>query len=344
MKINLKIWVGVILLSALVIAFRNFDFPSGKKYLVNRMFRETNAKHVPNQFIEGGLDISTLYSDSIIAAFSQRSLNDSMNDCNIRYYDIGSFNALDSFGFQLAKTAQLKYCTRNRVYYIDRFGLYGYNPESQVHEKLTAENLKCLNILQVNANTLILFAEEANGSKYTTGYYTIDLDTKKISLSKLLEDNEVSHAPNNSLIYSGKFKRVDQNSVIYYCDKYSKVYFFDNEGRFVKEFTTADQAPKPQLVSDKHAFYYKRGNTFNVNNSIHVENDKLLAFSCRSEPVKYMIIDIYSLETGKYLSSTKLQYKDWNCPDIISVSKSGRNAIINFQDGVAMFDLAGLGL
>jgi hypothetical protein len=283
--------------------------------------------------------VSTLYSDKIICSFSLSSLDSNMNSCSVQYYDIVHFNAVNRFTFELPKTAQIKYCSPETVFYIDRFNLYAYDPVKKKHEKMNDNDFKCVNVSQTGSNSLLLLGEEAVDSSYRFGYFRLDLTSKKRVLAKELERNKATYAAPNSLIYSGKFVRIDSSNTCYYCDKYSKIFFFNNDAQFVKVFTTNDNTPRPELVSTGDAFFYKRGNTFNVNNALYSEKNKLFVFSCRSSPVKYLMIDIYSLQTGKYLNSTRLAYNDWNCPDIVSVSNAGKNAIINFQHGTALFNL-----
>jgi hypothetical protein len=339
MKINIKVWVGIIILSAIVIFSRGFSSQPGKKFLFDRTFVKNSIARIDNPTV-AGLDVTSITTDSITCSYIQISNANGTSLYDVRYYDNINFALVDSFQLRLPQTAQIKNCTPGQVYYIDRFNLYLYDLAENSHEKISPANFKCLNIASVKPNTLLLFGEDSVGPIFRSGYFTLDLASGSIAPSKIIEENAFTSAAPNSLIYSGKFTRVGKNSMSYYCDKYSRIFFFDNNGKFVREFITRDKTPKPQLVQNNVAFYYKRGSTFNVNNGIHVENDKLLTFSCRSEPVSYMIIDIYSLESGKYLSSTKLHNKDWNCPDVISVSNAGKNTIINFQKGVALFDLS----
>ena len=342
MKINIKFWAAVIIISLAVIAFRNINFSLNKKHLVSRSYTANSAVEVKHPLVNS-LGVTTIYSDSLVCSYSVEGLNDSVDNCTIRYYGLQDLQPAGVHRFPMPKSAQLKYAAGAQVYYIDRFNLYEYDLLNGRLRKLHGPDFKCLNVARTDGSSLVLFGERATGQKFVSGYYALHLQNGSLTLSKQLEENAQTYAAENSLIYSGKFTRLDAGTTSYYCDKYSKIFFFDNAGRYVRELETQDRAPKPELVSNGQAFFYKRGSTFNVNNGIHREGDKLLVFSCRSEPVKDIIIDLYSLQSGSYLYSTRLHHNDWNCPDIISVSNAGKNAIVNFQDGVALFDFSSLG-
>lgn len=339
MKINIKIWLGIILISALVIFIRAFAVPQGKEYLFERTFVNNSITRIDNPTV-AKMEVTSLTTDSITCSYSFTGSADNANEYEVRYYDNIDFGLVDSFRVTIPKTAQIKNCTPDNLYYIDHFNLYIYEIVKKTHSKVNPANFKCLNLYSANPDVLLLFGEDSTGSSFRSGYFTLNLMNGNFSPAKIIEENASTSAAPNSLIYSGKFTRTGENSIAYYCDKYSKIFFFDDNGKFVREFTTKDNTPKPELVQNDLAFFYKRGSTYNVNNGIYVEKDKLLVFSCRSASVNYMIIDIYSFESGKYLGSTKLKNKDWNSIDIISVSRAGKNSIINFQKGVELFNIS----
>jgi len=342
MKINIKIWVGVIIVSALVLLFRNINFQPDKRFRIDRSFQDYSITEVKNALVES-LDATTVFTDSLICAFRLTSLDAATNRSDVNLYDINAFHPLASFSFDLPKTAQIKWCSAEEVLYINRFDLFSYNRTTGKHRQLNPVGLACLNVCRTGPNTLLVFAELNKDGRFITGYFALDRTTGTVQLSKMLEENSQANAAPNSLIYSGKFTRIDAGTMCYYCDKYSKIFFFTGEGRLSRELSTADGAPRPTLVFDNETYFYKRGSTYNVNNAIRVEGKNLLVFSCRSEPVKDMVIDVYSLETGQYLRSTRFNYKNWNCPDIINVSAAGKNTIVNFQRGVVLFDFSSLG-
>lgn len=340
MKFNWKIWATLILVSVLVMILRTVDFSSGGKYLIQRKWNNQQVGVMNHRFIES-LNINTIYSDSIICTFDLTEKTADSNNTRVSLYDLLSYRKITEHDLSLPKTAQLKYATAQYLFYIDHFNLYRYDRAKRFTSKLNDSTLKCLNIVSGTEGKILVFGEQKKDS-FILGFFTTDADSSGWHLEKTLEENPASSAAPKSLVYSGKFTWLGPGRVAYYCDKYARIYTFDRDFHFEREFATVDNAPKPELVSNTHAFFYKRGSTFNVNHGVRLQNGNLLVFSCRSKPTNNIIVDIYNWQTGNYIRSTEFHYKNWNCPDIISVTPSGHATIINFQEGVALFDFSSL--
>ena len=108
------------------------------------------------------------------------------------------------------------------------------------------------------------------------------------------------------LAYDGVFLRFS-NYITYTFQHLPIIVVFDAKGNLLKQIHTKDNVPCPSIIRYKHLYIYERGKTFNSNISSFVNGQLLYVFSYRVPKIsKEFVVDIYSLETGKYLYSAHI--------------------------------------
>jgi hypothetical protein len=342
MKINTKLWITITLISAVIILLKNYDLSIDKKYLFDRtMSGNTSLTEI--------IDVKTpkisnmaKITNKLICDFQLKKYDSIDNLCEMSYYDINSFNNSNKFTFRLPKNAQIEYCNKENVFYINKYELSAYYIKNKKHQNLNLANFKIYTLIDlgIDSSKLLIFGQYKVGSHFQTGFYLFDLNTKIITPSKIIETNKLSKASENLLIYSGKFSIIDTNTISYCCGKLSKIFFFNVQGDFIKELITKDKSPKATLVTNTSGTFFKRGSAFNTNSAVLKLSDKLLVFSSRTNEKNVIMVDTYSYKTNSYLSSSEILYKNKSSTDIYLALCAKKKVILFFDEGISLFSLS----
>ncbi|WP_130735284.1 hypothetical protein [Flavobacterium sp. J27] len=340
MKINVKFWSIIIVFSVVVILIKNNPFEFNKKYIFERTYSDKLKFIEVTEDKIASINNITLASSNFVYDYELTSLDTLNNTCKMKFYDSKSFDLIQHFDFDLPKSNQISFCDSNNVYCIDKFDLYVYSIKEKKKKKI-AVNLNIYDVVSIGeaSKKVLLFGEYKSRHKYQTGFFLLNLETNEMIETYIVEEGDTSQILNNSLIYSGNFSK-SKDTISYYCDKYSKIYFFNTNGNFQKEIITKDESPKPKLVSNNNGTYYKRGATFNTNNGLFTMNDDLFIFSSRNEQSNKITVDCYSFSTGKYKFSTSFGCNNKTNVDINFVTKNQNNLIIGFDDKMALLKIS----
>jgi len=245
---------------------------------------------------------------------------------------------------KIPKGSNILFCDNTLIIYSNYFKLYKYDLKTNISSEIKLDNLKVNSIIPIaNSKTEFLcFAEYKVSDEYITGFYFVDFETKKIKLSKLLENDKTSSVPKNALIYSGKFAKFQNEKIIsYYCDKFSKIYFFNNNGKYLKELTTLDETPKPIITKNQQGFsFYSRKGAWNTNMGMFLKEGKIFVLSASNENYSDIIIDEYLLSDLKYIQSYKINYNNQSTYNVRNVFSTKNSIIIGFEYDYASFIFA----
>jgi hypothetical protein len=339
MKINVKLWMTISVISLIVIFLKNYDFEKDKKYTFDRIIdKNISIKEDIDNRIPKINNLAKI-TDKLICNYELSNYDSVKNLCNMNYYDINHFDLLNKFSFYIPKSAQISYCDSLSVFYIDKYNIFSYTVKDKINKKIELLDFKIYAVLSLDnkSSKLLCFGENKINSTFHTGFYILDLNTNKIILSKMIENNINSKISENFLIYSGKFSVNDSKTISYCCDKFSKIFFFNDMGKFTKEIITNDKAPKPKLVTNNESTFYQRGSTYNTNSAVLKNNDTLLIFSSRTVKNNVITIDAYSFKSSKYLFSSELSYNNKKSVHIYSATKNQTNLILFFDEGISLF-------
>lgn len=336
MKINYKLGIFLITSSVVIILLNFCGLHKKKSFLFNR---NMNSNLQVEKLREGFNNIGNKH---IINSTNNLIVEDvsTFNNDSLMYHTLFLTNILDSTlssqtKIVIPKSARIAFCNETGLLCIDKLSLFVYTFKSKKYIAFPFQDFNLIKVFSLkNALSKILcLGEQKIGSDYITGFYVIDLDSNKIVFeSKAIESNKKPTAIQNILIYSGEFMSNDDLTVSFFCDKFSKIYCFDYNGRLKNEFTTMDNTPKPILVFNSIGFFYKRGFTFLTNNGVIVNNNKAMVFSARTENMKTIVIDFYSLNSNIYLYSCDFYYKQKSCADINFIRSFGNKIYIKFRD------------
>lgn len=341
MKINVKLWIFISIISITVIIARNGSFGFNKKNIFDRIYSKKIKFEAVKDYRINKIKNITKATNNIIYDYELSNLDSLNNTCKMKFYDTKTLDEIKRFDFSLPKSNQVAFCNINNAFYIDNFNIFIYSTEEKNRKKINLKNFKAYDVVSLNEfnKKILVFGEIKSKNKYQTGFFLFDLETTNLIPIYIIEINEVSKTQQNPLIYSGKFSKSDNQIISYHCDKYSKIFFFSNIGQFQKEIITKDKSPKAELVTDKYATYYKRGSTYNTNNGLFIIKDELFVFSSRTEQTNKITVDCYSFLTKKYKFSTDFEYNNKTSTDINFVCKIQNNIILGFDDETALFKI-----
>ncbi|SOU86488.1 hypothetical protein [Tenacibaculum dicentrarchi] len=327
MKINIKFWLALIIISTIIIVLKNLDFKQDKKHIFQRSFANNiSIKKIRKQNIKKNTFIAV--NDSLVCTYN---FNDSINIFKI--YNKYIEKIIDSFEFSNPKTRQISSFNRNNLLFIDKFNLYNYSTDKKNIKQYPLGKLKVISsfLLDKNASNILVLAELEKNNLFNTGFFIINTANNDIVSAHIIKKNNKSAKLKNSLIYSGKFSR-HKNTISYVCNKTPEIFFFNNKGIYLKQITTKDATPKPKIVSNKTGMFYDRGNTFNTNNGIFKKGNNIYIFSSRTKDSKNIMIDIYSYDLSKYLSSIKFPYQNKTSTDINNISLVNNSLFLYFEN------------
>ena len=343
---NNKFLVGVITflitISLIITCLNIFDSESKIDYSFERFFSKNKILIFQNRSEKINSDEYkiSINSDNYIVG-GDRKIIDNTNTLYKLYVETFNFEKEKNINIVLPSTANILFCNKEKVIYTNQFKLYEFSTESKKITKINLNNAKISSLkpLSITKSNFLCFAEVLKNNIYKTGFYIIDFKTGEIKLAKELETNNSSDAAKNSLRYSGKFSLFNEVGLISYCcDKFSKIYFFNTKGNFIKTITTEDNTPLPSVICNKADYtFYKRGSTWNTNMGLFIKGDKILVFSTVFKSINKMIIDEYSFNDNKYIQSYSFYYDGQTSLSLGLLYQKKNRLIISFENFFASF-------
>lgn len=337
-----KFLVGVITVFVtlvLCIFVLNIIKPSKDDYYFERKFVNQNILLFEKQYekMYKSEFLMSIRSDNQIIERNRKIIG---NSANYELY----FNNFD-FKDKMTKKISLKndcdiiFCNKTRLFYRQKFKLFEYLLDSNAIINIGLDNLIAYAIKPVNDSNYLCFGELFLNNEYTTGFFIINFETKKIKQSKVLEISKTSEITKNALAYSGFFTNsFEKDKIIYCCNKYSKVYFFDANGIFKKELTTNDKVPLPKISQNNIGDnFYNRSATWNNNMGLFIKNNNIYICSIRTDLDSTIIIDKYSYERMCYIQSYKLNYNKLNAFKISKIFINKNRILFGFDSYYASF-------
>lgn len=190
--------------------------------------------------------------------------------------------------------------------------------KSKKVDSVELNNHYCLSFGPVGSKTSAPFAF----SCYPSGK-----DGQSISFMtfKYAPSCDYSNIYGKGLAFDGVFLKIG-NYVTYTFRHLPSVLVFDAKGRFMKDIHTNDNVPCPSIIRYKEYYIYERGKAFNSNVSSFVKGQFVYVFSYRIPRMeKRFIVDVYSLETGRYQYSVNIdnkgKYANTDIDKVFSVGK-----------------------
>ncbi len=337
---NNKILVGVITffitILLLVLFFSLFDSNSKKEYSFERNFSEkkvlTFEKHFEKLDTEEYL--MSLKSDNYLVERDRKN----STDYTIYFTDY-NFKKKEKFEVSLPANSNIIFCNKEKILFTLKFKTYEYLISSKKVNEIQLKNftLMLLQNIDQTKDTFLCFGEHLIDDKFVTGFFTVNLTDLSIKLSKKIETNNKSRILVNSLKYTGNFsKQGDQ--IIFCCEKYSKIYFFDNDGALLKELRTADETDLPNIITDNKGYnFYSQDGTWDTNMSAFINNNKVYVFSASGIGFGTIIIDEYSYDDLNYIQSYRLDYNNQVSYNVRNVYRNKNQIIIAFELFYASF-------
>lgn len=319
-----------------------FHFSSGsvaKSYLFNRQFSNTDTV------------LATAESPSSTVLPEYAAIVPSGRDIVCLYQGLsgsgGHFNRFDVYDYRLNKkevidlkipgNSNVLCYTAGRTIYTNSFLLYAYDHATGTNRRINIKGLRVFEITSLNdsATAFLCLAEYKNGDRFETGFYTVDIAKDSITgRSALIETAESTNTPQLMLKYAGSFV-ADKGRYkhAYFCNKYSMIWLFDQQGDSISSLRTLDKTPAPEVISDKRGMnFYKRGATWNTNTGLLFRGKDMLVFSTRSAFKDCMIVDVYDSDALSYKTSFKLRFENRSSSDIYRVYSEEERITIAFTN------------
>lgn len=197
--------------------------------------------------------------------------------------------------FLSVPTQHFECIDKEDIYYIDKLSLTKKTTNS--YTRVNTGSIRCAQFIKHDDSCILLGTDTISN---TTAFYH-KKDGNWILSKILCQNKDKDDIYKNVLKYSGHFI-VCQNTILYYCDKYSCVYAFSKHGEFIAEIHTKDNIPLPEIQTFNGMYMYRRGKTSYSTLAAFETNGIIYAASFYSEGRK-LVWDSYDMSNDKYLGS-----------------------------------------
>ncbi len=340
-----KFLVGVITVFVtlvLCIVSLNFLNPSKETFYFDRVFSKDTILTLDKDFKKMNNDeyVKYVYSDNLIVEHDTKIIDENQKEYSFYLNDINFKNRVAK-KIILPRNSNVLLCNLEEIYYTNNFILYKNDFATKKSFQISDSRIKVFSLktLPNSKSKLLCFGEYKQKDSFVTGFFVVDIATNNIKIVKNLENNQETTMPKNGLIYAGCFNfNYEKTILVYTCNKYSKIYFFNSKGMFIKELITADNVPLPEIFTNKKGdSFYSRGGTWTTNMGMFIKNDKIFVFSYRAKEEFKLLIDEYSYLNLRYVKSYKLNYLNQNVKSIRNVFIDKDKIVIGFEFNYASF-------
>lgn len=218
--------------------------------------------------------------------------------------------------------------------------LFRYEIKSNKTDEISKNNIQVSNLIPLEKapNEILFFGEFFANNTYNIGFFILNLVNNGITIKKLLYTNNESFKPEIALKYSGHFQKTLSNNYAYTCEDNSKIFLFNKDGIFEKEFNTKDNTQLPNTFKDAAGnCYFSRNGSQYTNSGVLIDNKNMFVFAMTSPIKNKIIIDQYSKLTGKYIQSFKLNYKNYHSLNIQDIYIENDKILLTFESNYASF-------
>ena len=343
-----KLLIGVITffttIFLMILVLNLLDSESKKTFTFDRKFNlKNNVLKFDKIFnkLNDADNVMFVNSDNYLVERDVENIDDENNKYLFHIRDL-NFKNKQNLNSVLPKGANLLFFNLEKVIFTKNFNLFEYSFNTKKINLIDFKGLKITYLKPIlNSTTKFLcLAENHENNMFKTGFYLIDISTKEIQIIKHLETNKIDTFLPNSLKYIGKFLYNENNIISYCCEKYSKIYFFNDKGIFLKELQTNDKVPLPKIAENNQGNnFYSRDGTWYSNMGMFINNNSVFVFSAASDDKDYISIDEYSYSKMDYIQSYKLNYKNMNSNNIMNACQYKNNMIICFDYNYASFKI-----
>uniref|UniRef100_UPI004047E8DA hypothetical protein n=1 Tax=Roseivirga sp. TaxID=1964215 RepID=UPI004047E8DA len=299
------LYIFFIIVSCDNIKSSNEAYYGSKRFNIDRKYKEVSFSSFDS--------VEVLHSSFILELNDRRILINNWNEQKIQEYD-HQLNLVFSYGGKGSGPDEFQSIINIAL---GRESFYCVDSELQVTKEFEYGNSIALKTIQfediiidksVELEDGILLAC-GQGLDKPFGFYLVSLEEKKILKEVSLEfNNNLNNSKHPSLIYDGNFSiSSDGKSIIYFCNMYNRIFFFNREGELTSEMETIDNTPLPEFVSNDRIAAYKPG-TRSSNSSVTFSKDLIYVLSRARDNAKQenRALDIYANSTKQYLYSIKL--------------------------------------
>lgn len=329
-KVNVAIITFLMTMICIVIYLNFSKSDSWKSYSFERKYSNPKNFKFEKEASKMSNDNYLMFIDSDTLIAESEPLED--KDIYAFFFKDKNLKNITHFTAKIPEGSNRLLCNLNEIYFTNKFQLYKYDTKSRTNQLIGIPNFKIISLRTIDFDNKIylFFGEQKTNNEFITGFYIYNLKNKTIKISKEISKSSDSKTTINTLEYSGNYKvSKEDNTIIYYCDKYSKIYVFDNMAKYIKTITTKDNVPLPKIISNENGInFYSRDGTYNTNMGVIIKNDKLLVFSASNNNKFKITIDQYSIEQNKYVKTYLVDFKNYRSNDL-------RNAFL-FQNKLVL--------
>jgi hypothetical protein len=344
MKNKLLIGIVTVLVGiTFCVVVMNFtDSKDIKDYYFKRKFSYNEVLQFEKKYDKMAKDdyLRYTFSDNFIVENDKKSINKNSDSYEFKYTNL-DFSSKKIKKIILPKNVNVILFDSTKLFYTYKFELYEYNCSGKISRKIKLNNFKAFYLTRIPAENdkYLCFGESFENNKFIMGFHIIDTRKESLLTTKVIEISNSTKMPKNELIYSGKFLTLGHNKMISYCcDKYSSIYFFNNNGIFLKELKTKDNTPLPKIFKNEQGdSFYSRGGTWSTNYGLFMKDNKVYVFSARSNEKLKIVIDQYFFSNLEYEQSFKLNYNNLDTRSINTVFEAKNKIIIGFEFNYASF-------
>lgn len=338
-----KFLVGILTflctLLIIIVFFNSNDSNTKKNYKLDRKYigknYGLNFENTFDQMCKSEYLMST-DSDKFLVEYDKNVIDDSNSKFTFYFDDLSKKS---SYTLNLPSDIKLLYSSLNSIYFGKQFDFYECNLKNNINQ-IKFKDLKIINVIPINESGILLcLGEFFQNKKYNLGFFKVNKINGKVEICKVIEQNLTTKFPQSYLQYSGDFNSHEREKCFTYtCDKYSKVFFFDEHASFLKEFSTIDNSEIPDIITTVDGMnYYSRKNTYNTNEGLFIKNDEVFILSSFSEFSSKIIIDIYDFKNLKYKQSLKFDLDHFSSKNIRNILFKNDKLIIALDHNYASF-------
>jgi len=284
--------------------------------------------------------IDNIPSNDSIIELEKKVFNADTIECKLYFTDL-DFKRKIIRNTRIPKNCNILFYKKDRVYFTKEFNFFSCNICNNKIEKYPLTNLKIANVKFLNNSKeeMLVFGELKEGNKFLTGFFKVSLLNLTIQPIKILETNNKNQYLANTLKYVGEFTYSPSDTILSYaCDKYSRIYFFDKTGNYIKELITSENVPLPTIsTNEKGDSFYSRGGTWNTNMVSFMKNGFVYVFSAREIDKLNLILDKYSFTDLKYIETYKIKCDSYNSRDITNLFINENGIVLSFTQNYASF-------
>lgn len=314
-RFNNKFWIFVIVISALYLFFKYFDFTPKRKD-IQRIYSKSdisinNIKQIDYMLYN---NFSFNFEQGYFINYSEKQRNDDPIYYSIFELNSGKKIKEDSICYQ--KFNRIESLENELLFCIGRSGQsYIYNLSTKTSEEISITNSYIFKgVLFSKYNKIIYLGEVEIDQEFVTGFFNYDYKKQEVKIIYVLEKNQQSKAKNNRLKYWGYFSP-QERYIGYTFNMLPKIAIIESESfQWYNLIYSIDKTNPPVIGNYQDSYFYRSSIPSNqgffiskINNKSNISLIPIL----NQYPNNKLILDSYN-NKGQYINSFEIPLNNFN--------------------------------